>query len=798
MSQELLTIGMATHKEPEDVWFTLTALHANHPKVRYVVVDNSPERCRRTEAITRAVGGSYYHRPDLTGTSKPRDAVFRFAETPWVMCIDSHVILESGAVQAALDFARMYPDSRDIIQGPLVYDDGHSVSTHWRQTTPAGLWGMWDSDPGLLVGATAKEIPMMGLGLWLMRRAAWPGFNPLFRGFGGEEGYTHEAVRQRGGKALCLPALRWRHKFRDTSGPTATPYPLSLEDHTNNLLVGHRELGIAAEPDIFEHFGRRLPQGTWQQLLSQAEAQPFGGARPEPKRQRILAVWYSDNHAPLNLTMHSLSTVVAASQQTRGHSVQVAACSWDTGNFGILPGMGPPVINTRYEGERRRGYDTILAQIKQAVREATRNGEEYDAVAFCEHDVLYPPDYFNRVGDALAAHPGAPVISNLDYLGLNQTGWQAVKERHEPLHQLTLRWDTFRDNLARAEDASKTGGEVVLEPDHGGDRSRWVRLQPVGLMPSVHVNHNSGRLTSHGEVCYHPVGFSLKHPHWGDAARWWPGTIQEVQPVANSGCGACETNKHDTLEKWYSVAASQPSDFHEHVGTLKDLAANCESATELSAWMKPADIAIAAGLPDTGRFTSVCRRSKPQWKKMGEFLGTRFTGTVAEPNAAQIEPTDLLFVDTEHTADALYPILEANHGKVGKYIVVHCTEIYGESGDADGRPGVLHALRKFCKDHPEWVIKRRDGNNYGLVVLSRCAEDVKELPSLWRKAMNYGKAMAKHVAAGRPVVSLEVLETRQNECAVCPERALDACSACGCPLESKLPLGTEECPKGKW
>jgi len=35
---------------------------------------------------------------------------------------------------------------------------------------------------------------------------------------------------------------------------------------------------------------------------------------------------------------------------------------------------------TIYFGERRRGYDTIVNQIKQAVSVATSNGEQYDAV----------------------------------------------------------------------------------------------------------------------------------------------------------------------------------------------------------------------------------------------------------------------------------------------------------------------------------------------------------------------------------------------------------------------------------
>ena len=95
MSADLLTIGMATYGEFDSVWFTLTGLTANHPRVKYLVVDNTPERDPRTEAITRASGGTYLHRPDLSGTSKPRDAVFRYADTPWVMSCSTTPMPES-------------------------------------------------------------------------------------------------------------------------------------------------------------------------------------------------------------------------------------------------------------------------------------------------------------------------------------------------------------------------------------------------------------------------------------------------------------------------------------------------------------------------------------------------------------------------------------------------------------------------------------------------------------------------------------------------------------------------------
>ena len=48
-------------------------------------------------------------------------------------------------------------------------------------------------------------VPAQGMGLFSCRREAWLGFNPNFRGFGGEEFYIHEKYRQAGRRTVCLP-----------------------------------------------------------------------------------------------------------------------------------------------------------------------------------------------------------------------------------------------------------------------------------------------------------------------------------------------------------------------------------------------------------------------------------------------------------------------------------------------------------------------------------------------------------------------------------------------------------------
>jgi hypothetical protein len=101
----------------------------------------------------------------------------------------------------------------------------------------------------------------------------WPGFNPLFRGFGGEEGYIHEKFRQAGGRTLCLPFLRWLHRFQR---PLGVPYSNRWEDRVRNYLIGRRELGLPRD-DIEAHFTELLGAGVANRMISAVDAE-FGTA----------------------------------------------------------------------------------------------------------------------------------------------------------------------------------------------------------------------------------------------------------------------------------------------------------------------------------------------------------------------------------------------------------------------------------------------------------------------------------------------------------------------------------------
>tara|TARA_R110002167_G_scaffold247176_1_gene452766 strand:- start:48 stop:527 length:480 start_codon:yes stop_codon:yes gene_type:complete len=114
------------------------------------------------------------------------------------------------------------------------------------------MWGTWQTHEtlGKNPDDIPFEIPSMGLGLFSCRKDAWLGFNKHFRQFGGEEGYIHEKFRQHGRKTLCLPFLRWVHRFSRPEGP---PYPLNIKSRIRNYIIGHMELNLELD-ELIDHF----------------------------------------------------------------------------------------------------------------------------------------------------------------------------------------------------------------------------------------------------------------------------------------------------------------------------------------------------------------------------------------------------------------------------------------------------------------------------------------------------------------------------------------------------------------
>lgn len=268
-----LTIGMATYDDYDGVYFSVQALRLYHAEamadVEIIVIDNNPtgEAAPLLKKIdTEAPNFRYVPYTEKGGTAASRERLFEEASGDFVMCMDCHVLFVPDAIRRLLGYIEAHPQSSDLLQGPLLYDDVKAISTHWEPRWRAGMFGVWETDErGLDINSEPFEIPMEGLGVFACRRDAWLHFNPDFRGFGGEEGYIHEKYRQAGHTTICLPFLRWMHRFGRIGG---TPYVNTWEDRIHNYYVGHRELGLDTA-DMEAHFSQHLGKDVFERIRAQ-------------------------------------------------------------------------------------------------------------------------------------------------------------------------------------------------------------------------------------------------------------------------------------------------------------------------------------------------------------------------------------------------------------------------------------------------------------------------------------------------------------------------------------------------
>ena len=333
-----LTVGMATYDDYDGVYFTLQALRMYHSEVldemEFVVIDNHPDgACADPLKKLENDIPNYRYVPkfDRQGTAI-RDSVFEEASGEFVLCVDCHVLIVKDAVKRLLDYFQAHPSTKDLLQGPLLSNNQTGVVTHLIPKWRAGMFGIWaTSAEGVEVDLPPFEVTMHGLGLFACRRAAWPGFNPAFRGFGGEEGYIHEKFRRRGGRALCLPFLRWMHRF---DRPGGTPYVNRWEDRIRNYFIGFRELGWDTAP-VIAHFEEVLGKGPTDQIVSSLKwelASPEGmqadenhttgcsasvgalrspaePARPEEERLAFASVWDQPSLTQQRALLQRVSTI---------------------------------------------------------------------------------------------------------------------------------------------------------------------------------------------------------------------------------------------------------------------------------------------------------------------------------------------------------------------------------------------------------------------------------------------------------------------------------------------------------
>ena len=244
-SAPALTIGMATYNDFDGVYFTLQSLRLYHDlaDTELLVVDNHGDEAVR-QLVEGWLGARYVLATDVVGTAYPRELVFREATGEAVLCCDSHVLFAEGAIGHLKRYYRDHPRTDDLLQGPLVYDDGTLIATHLEPHWREQMWGTWATDPrGQDPRSEPFEIPMQGLGVFSCRPA---GLARLSSGLSG--------LRRRGGvhprevpprrEEDDLPSLAALDAPLHSPGRGAFPAPdrgqaPQLPDRTPRARTGH-------------------------------------------------------------------------------------------------------------------------------------------------------------------------------------------------------------------------------------------------------------------------------------------------------------------------------------------------------------------------------------------------------------------------------------------------------------------------------------------------------------------------------------------------------------------------------
>lgn len=171
------------------------------------------------------------------------------------------------------------------------------------------------------------------------------------------------------------------------------------------------------------------------------------------------------------------------------------------------------------------------------------------------------------------------------------------------------------------------------------------------------------------------------------------------------------------LEEQYQRVCTEKSDINEHCPILRYLGAHHPTIVEFGVRYGTSTIAFLAGRPENlYSYDIACLIDVKGYQEMA--FDTNFVFFQTDTLDAVIEETDILFIDTLHTANQLYAEMRKHHNKVLAHIVLHDTVSFGDVGE-DGLPGLNYAVTKFLGRHAEWRIDRHFPNNNGLTILSR-------------------------------------------------------------------------------
>ena len=236
----------------------------------------------------------------------------------------------------------------------------------------------------------------------------------------------------------------------------------------------------------------------------------------------IIAGYYTNNNIRQSIIQHSLNSFLSAAEN--GPVIPIVS-SWDP-----IPNLQCKNVISRF---RLNGYGhlNILLQLLQIVQ---ATDEPWDYFAFCEHDCLYPSDYFADIERRLSDDK-PPGIASEHHIGLFPCGFaDCQRTPMQPLFAMVMRKECLMESLYTKIKECAAKGWCCLEPD---DRSGWCIVKPNSAIPPiVHVNMNMTDTNHHltnAYDFYSVENAEVCHEYWGNLRDLEIYTQREIDNATN-------------------------------------------------------------------------------------------------------------------------------------------------------------------------------------------------------------------------------------------------------------------------
>ena len=221
--------------------------------------------------------------------------------------------------------------------------------------------------------------------------------------------------------------------------------------------------------------------------------------------------------------------------------------------------------------------------------------------------------------------------------------------------------------------------------------------------------------------------------------KWWDWDDEKIDKYSPILCSGDFKQLFDMvgddLEEIVNEMYEKPSDINQHIPTLLEYGGDCDHITEMGVREICSTWAFLGAAPK--KLISYDIENPSKWGgniqhvyDMAKAYNLNFEFRQENVLKIEIEPTDLLFLDTWHCYSQLKAELERHSGKVRKYIIMHDTESYGYTnepltsehaweGDLLEGVGLQQAIKEFLNENDEWELHKRYINNNGLTILKR-------------------------------------------------------------------------------